>query len=191
MKKLFILLVSTLFAVACNAKPQAEKKEIKPMTNAKTVVVYFSATGTTKNVAENLAKALNTTAVEIKPLVPYTSADLDWTNKSSRSSVEMNNKSSRPEIVKNNLDISEYDTIFLGFPIWWGTAPRVVQTFLERQNFADKTIILFATSGSSGMGSTDKDLKPSVDASVKIIKGKTLNGNPSVEELKTWAATFN
>lgn len=190
MRKLLILLVTAILATACNAKPQAEKKEIKPMTNSKTLVVYFSATGNTKNVAENLAKALNTTTVEIKPIVPYTSEDLDWTNKSSRSSVEMNDKSSRPEIVKSNLNISEYDTIFLGFPIWWGTAPRVVQTFLEGQNFANKTIILFATSGSSGMGSTDDDLKPSVDASAKIIKGKTLNGNPSVEELKTWAGTF-
>lgn len=191
MKKILTLFMSVLFAMACSAKPQAEKKETKPLTNAKTLVVYFSATGTTQKVAENLAKALHTTAVEIKPLFPYTSEDLDWTNKSSRSSVEMKHKSFRPEIVKNDLDLSGYDTIFLGFPIWWGTAPRVVQTFLEGQNFANKTIILFATSGSSGMGNTDKDLKPSVDASAKIIKGKTLNGNPSVEELKTWAETIN
>lgn len=190
MRKLLILLVSALFATACNAKPQSAKQETKPMTNAKTVVVYFSATGTTKRVAKNLAKATGADVYEIKPAVPYTDAELNWRNSNSRSSVEMNDKTSRPEIVKSNLNISEYDTIFLGFPIWWGTAPRVVQTFLEGQNFAGKTIILFATSGSSGMGSTDKDLKPSVDASAKIIKGKTLNGNPSVDELKTWAGTF-
>jgi len=191
MRKLLILLVTAILATACNAKPQAEKKDTKIMNpNAKTAVVYFSATGNTKHVAENLAKATGADIYEIKPAVPYTDADLNWRDSNSRSSVEMNDKSSRPEIVKSNLNISEYDTIFLGFPIWWGTAPRVVQTFLEGQNFANKTIILFATSGSSGMGSTDDDLKPSVDASAKIIKGKTLNGNPSVEELKTWAGTF-
>ena len=191
MRKLLVLLVTALFATACNAKPQAAKQEAKVMNpNAKILVAYFSATGTTKKVAENLAKATGADLYEIKPAVPYTPADLNWRDNTSRSSVEMNNKSSRPEIVKSDVNITEYDTIFLGFPIWWGTAPRVVQTFLEGQNFAGKTIILFATSGSSSIGSTDKDLKPSVDASTKIIKGKTLNGNPSVEELKYWAQTM-
>ena len=112
------------------------------------------------------------------------------TNKSSRSSVEMNDTSSRPALAASDFSVKEYDKVFLGFPIWWGTAPRVVQTFLEGQDFANKTIILFATSGSSGMGNTDKDLKPSVSASTKIVKGKMLNSNPSVEELKYWAQTM-
>ena len=191
MRKLLILLVSALLATACNVKPQTAKQETKVMNpNAKTLVAYFSATGNTKKVAENLAKATGADLYEIKPVVPYTPADLNWRDSTARSSVEMNDKTSRPEIVKSDVNPATYDVIFLGFPIWWGTAPHVVQTFLEGQNFAGKTIILFATSGSSGMGSTDMDLKPSVDASAKIIKGKTLNGSPSVEELKTWVETF-
>lgn len=191
MKKLLTLLVAALFTTACNTKPEVAKKEIKPMAqNKKVLVAYFSATGTTKRVAENLAKATGAVVYEIKPAVPYTDADLNWRDSNSRSSVEMNNKTSRPEMAADNFSVKEYDTVYLGFPIWWGTAPRVVQTFLEGQDFANKTIILFATSGSSGMGNTDKDLKSSVSASTKIVKGKTLNSNPSVEELKKWVATF-
>lgn len=191
MKNLLALLVAALFATACNTKPEVAKKEIKPMAqNKKVLVVYFSATGTTKRVAENLAKATGAVVYEIKPAVPYTDADLNWRNSNSRSSVEMNNKTSRPEMAADNFSVKEYDTVYLGFPIWWGTAPHIVETFLEKHDFTGKTIILFATSGSSGMGNTDKDLKSSVSASTKIVKGKTLNSNPSVEELKKWVATF-
>lgn len=191
MKKLLALLVAALFTTACNTKPEVAKKEIKPMAqNKKVLVAYFSATGTTKRVAENLAKATGAIVYEIKPAVPYTDADLNWRDSNSRSSVEMNNKTSRPEMAADNFSVKEYDTVYLGFPIWWGTAPHIVETFLEKHDFTGKTIILFATSGSSGIGNTDKDLKPSVSASTKIVKGKMLNGNPSVEELKKWVATF-
>lgn len=191
MKKILTLLVAALFTTACNTKPEVAKKEIKPMAqNKKVLVAYFSATGTTKRVAENLAKATGAVVYEIKPAVPYTDADLNWRDSNSRSSVEMNNKTSRPEMAADNFSVKEYDTVYLGFPIWWGTAPHIVETFLEKHDFTGKTIILFATSGSSGMGNTDKDLKSSVSASTKIVKGKTLNGNPSVEELKKWVATF-
>jgi len=191
MKKIFVFLITLLFVGACNAKPNAQVTQEKPMpNNQKILVAYFSATGTTKKVAQNLAKATNADIYEIKPTTPYTSADLNWRDDNSRSSVEMKNKSSRPEIVTDNFSVKEYDTVYLGFPIWWGTAPRVVQTFLESQDFANKTIILFATSGSSTIGNTGKDLQPSVASSAKVIKGKTLNGNPSVEELKAWANTF-
>ena len=191
MKKILVLLVSALFVTACNAKPTSQVTQEKPMlSHQKVLVAYFSATGTTKKVAQNLAKALNADIYEIKPAVAYTDADLNWHNSNSRSSVEMNDKSSRPEMVADNFSVKEYDTVFLGFPIWWGTAPHIVETFLEKQDFSNKTIILFATSGSSGMGNTDKDLKPSVSASTKIIKGKVLNGNPSVEELKNWVETI-
>ena len=191
MKKTLTLLVAALFTTACNTKPEVAKKEIKPMAqNKKVLVAYFSATVTTKRVAENLAKATGAVGCEMKPAGPYTDADLNWRDSNSRSSVEMNNKTSRPEMAADNFSVKEYDTVYLGFPIWWGTAPHIVETFLEKHDFTGKTIILFATSGSSGMGNTDKDLKPSVSASTKIVKGKTLNGNPSVEELKKWVATF-
>ena len=190
MKKLLIFFVSMLFITACNAKPN--KQEVKQPTakNQKVLVAYFSATGTTKRVAENLAAAVNADIYEIKPLAPYTSVDLNWHDSNSRSSVEMKDKNARPEIAEDNFSVKDYDTVFLGFPIWWGTAPRIVNTFLEKYDFSNKKIILFATSGSSGIGNTDRDLKPSVSTSATIVKGKTLNGNPSVEELKNWVKTL-
>ena len=191
MKKIFILLITALFAAACNAKPGTRETENKIMPqNSKILVAYFSATGTTKKVAQNLAKALNADTYEIKPLAPYTEADLNWRNKESRSSIEMSDKNSHPEMAADNFSVQNYDTVFLGFPIWWGTAPRIVQTFLEKQDFSNKKIIIFATSGSSGLGNTDMDLKPSVDETTTVIKGKILNSNPSVEELKNWVATL-
>ena len=191
MKKILIFLATALLVGACNAKPTTQTTQREPVAkNSKILVAYFSATGTTKQVAQNLAEATRADIYEIKPAVPYTSADLNWRDDNSRCFVEMHDKNSRPAVVVDNFSVKDYDVIYLGFPIWWGTAPRVVQTFLESQNFANKTIILFATSGSSGMGSTDKDLKPSVDASTIIKKGKVLNGNPSVAELQRWATTF-
>ena len=190
MKKLLIFFVSMLFITACNAKPNKQEVKQPTVKNQKVLVAYFSATGTTKRVAEKLATAVNADIYEIKPLTPYTSADLNWHDSNSRSSVEMKDKNARPEIAEDNFSVKDYDVIYLGFPIWWGTAPRIVNTFLEKQDFSNKKIILFATSGSSGIGNTDRDLKPSVSASTKIIKGKVLNGNPSVEELKNWVKTL-
>ncbi len=190
MKKIFIFFVSILFITACNAKPNTQEVKQPMAKNQKVLVAYFSATGTTKKVAQNLAKAVNADIYEIKPLTPYTSADLNWHDSNSRSSVEMNDKSARPEIAEDNFSVKDYDTVLLGFPIWWGTAPRIINTFLEKQDFANKKIIIFATSGSSSIGNTDKDLKPSISSSAKIIKGKTLNGNPSVEELTEWVKTL-
>lgn len=190
MKKLLIFFVSMLFITACNAKPNTQEVKQPTVKNQKVLVAYFSATGTTKKVAENLAKVTNADIYEIKPLTAYTSADLNWRNENSRSSIEMKDKNSRPEIAEDNFSVKDYDTVFLGFPIWWGTAPRIVNTFLEKYDFSNKKIIIFATSGSSGIGNTDKDLKPSVSNSATIVKGKTLNGNPSVEELKNWVKTL-
>ena len=151
----------------------------------KTLVAYFSASGTTAQAAENLAAAAGADIYEIKPAVPYTRADLNWMDKKSRSSLEMNDKSSRPELADTNADISAYDTIFVGFPIWWYTAPTIINTFLESYDFTGKTIILFATSGGSGLGKTASDLAGSCPGAV-IKEGKLLNGNPSQAELKKW-----
>ncbi|MDY4193540.1 MAG: flavodoxin [Bariatricus sp.] len=141
---------------------------------AKTLVAYFSASGVTKKSAEKLAAAAKADIYEIKPAVPYTKADLNWMDKKSRSSVEMGDKSFRPEIVKDDLDLSQYDTILVGFPIWWYVAPTIINTFLESYDFSDKKIVLFATSGGSGFGNTVAELKPSAPGA-EIVEGKLLN----------------
>ncbi len=156
----------------------------------KTLVAYFSASGTTAHVAKELAQAAGADLYEIKPAVPYTKDDLNWMDKKSRSSVEMNDKSSRPAIADSNAGISQYDTIFLGFPIWWYVAPTIVNSFLESYDFSGKRIILFATSGGSGFGKTAAGLKGSVAADTAIVEGKILNGANSVDDLRRWAETI-
>lgn len=150
---------------------------------SKKLVAYFSASGVTAAVAEQLAKAAGADIYEIKPKTPYTAADLDWTNKSSRSSVEMSNKSFRPAISGTPCDTDQYDVIFLGFPIWWYVAPTIINTFLESYDFSGKTIVLFATSGGSGFGKTVSELKCSVSPDTKITEGWLLNGRHSEKEL--------
>jgi flavodoxin len=181
-----ILIISTGIVFAINNT----KANTAAPANKNTLVAYFSATGTTKRVAQNLAKATGSDLYEIKPVKAYTSADLNWHDSNSRSSVEMNDPKSRPEIVTGDLSVQNYDTIYLGFPIWWGTAPKVVHTFLEQYDFSGKKIIIFATSGSSGLGNTANNLKPSVSESTTIIEGDVLNSNPSTEDLKQWAKKF-
>lgn len=141
----------------------------------KVLVAYFSASGVTRKAAEKLAAAAGGDLFEIEPEIPYTSADLDWMDKKSRSSIEMSDKSSRPAIVKKSLDLSEYDSIFVGFPIWWYVAPTIINTFLESCDFSGKKIILFATSGGSGFGNTVKELQVSAPGA-QIVEGKILNG---------------
>lgn len=155
----------------------------------KTLVAFFSASGNTKRVAEKLAAAIDSDLYEIKPAVPYTSADLNWRDRHSRSSVEMNDPSSRPELTDYHANIAGYDRIFLGFPIWWYTAPTVVRSFLESYDFTGKTIILFATSGGSGLGKTAKELASSCPEAA-IEDGRLLNGNPAEAALKQWAESF-
>ncbi len=155
----------------------------------KTLVAFFSASGNTKRVAEKLAAAIDSDLYEIKPAVPYTSADLNWRDRHSRSSVEMNDPSSRPELTDYHANIAGYDRIFLGFPIWWYTAPTVVRSFLESYDFTGKTIILFATSGGSGLGKTAKELASSCPGAA-IEDGRLLNGNPAEAALKQWAESF-
>ena len=156
----------------------------------KKLVAYFSASGVTANAAKTLAEAAGADIYEIKPEVPYTKADLDWMDKSSRSTVEMQDKSSRPAIADKDADISAYDTIFVGFPIWWYIAPTIINTFLESYDFSGKNIILFATSGGSGFGKTVDNLKCSVSDRTIIKEGKLLNGRPSVAELQQWVESL-
>ena len=156
----------------------------------KFLVAYFSCGEVTKKVAQNIAAEVNGDIFEIKPKVPYTSADLNWMNKKSRSSLEMKDLSSRPEFIKKDIDMAQYDAVFLGFPIWWYVAPTIVNTFLESYDFSGKTIIPFCTSGGSGLGKTVELLKQSVDGSAVFKEGKLLNGNPSREELKKCVETL-
>ena len=154
------------------------------------LVAYFSASGTTAKAAKTLASAIGADLYEIKPETAYTRADLDWTNKRSRSSLEMSDKTSRPALADKNAPVAECDTIFLGFPIWWYTAPTIVNSFLESYDFSDKKIVLFATSGGSGFGKTKDDLLESVSKEANVVEGMIMNGAHSAAELKTWGEKF-
>ncbi len=156
---------------------------------SKALVAYFSASGTTARVAKALAQSVGAELYEIRPAVPYTKADLNWMDKSSRSSVEMNDRSSRPALADRDADIGAYDTILLGFPIWWYVAPTIINSFLESYDFSGKKIVLFATSGGSGFGNTVAGLKTSVAADAVIIEGKVLHGRQTEAGLKAWAET--
>lgn len=141
---------------------------------SKILVAYFSASGVTKNAAEKLAKAANADLFEIKPVRPYTDADLNWMDKKSRSTIEMNDLSSRPEIANKCENMGSYDVVFVGFPIWWYVEPRIIDTFLESYNFSGKTVIPFATSGGSGLGKTAENFKKILGANVTVKDGKML-----------------
>lgn len=150
---------------------------------SKLLIAYFSASGTTAKVAKQLSQATNADLYEIKPKTPYTKADLNWMDKNSRSSIEMNDKSFRPALKDKDANIQAYDIVALGFPIWWYVAPNIINTFLESYDFSGKTVVLFATSGGSGFGKTVSELKNSIAANTKIIEGKILNNKHSVDEL--------
>jgi flavodoxin len=157
---------------------------------SKRLVAYFSASGVTAGLAKTLAEAAAADIYEIKPEVPYTKADLDWKNEKSRSSIEMKDASSRPAIADKNADIAAYDVVFVGFPIWWYVAPTIINTFLESYDFSGKTIVPFATSGSSGLGKTNEKLLPSISATAVLKEGKLLNGTPSKDALSAWVESL-
>ena len=154
----------------------------------KKLVAYFSASGVTKSAAERLAKAAGADLFEIKPEQPYSKADLDWTNKKSRSSVEMSSPDSRPEIAEKLDNMGDYDVVFVGFPIWWYVAPTIINTFLESYDFSGKTVIPFATSGGSGMGKTEEILHKICPAKWK--NGRVLN-RASDNDLNKWVDELN
>lgn len=151
----------------------------------KILISYFSASGVTKNVAEKIANAINATLFEIEPVQKYTSEDLDWTNKQSRSSIEMNNRSFRPAVLKKVVNIDEYDTIIIGFPVWWYTAPTIINTFIEENNLERKNIYVFVTSGGSDSDGSFRDLKNAYK-NLNFISHKRFTGRESNEEYINW-----
>ena len=153
----------------------------------KNLVAYFSASGVTKGVAEKLAKAAGAELFEIVPEQPYTDEDLNWNNKQSRSSVEMNDRSCRPGISTTVSDMGQYDCIFLGFPVWWYREPSIIDTFLETYDFSGKTIVPFCTSGGSGLGETVGNMR-SLAKEADVRDGKRFSSGVSEEELKTWVS---
>lgn len=157
---------------------------------SKCLVVYFSASGVTKRVAEKLANVVEGDIYEIVPEKPYTTTDLDWMNKNSRSSIEMKDHFSRPAISCKLNNMAEYDVIYLGFPIWWYVAPTIINTFLESYDFSNKTIIPFATSGGSEMGNTIEKLKPSCSDNTIWKTGKRFEASVSEKELKNWVESI-
>lgn len=149
------------------------------------LVAYFSASGVTAKVAEALSEAIGADLYEIEPEVPYTKADLNWMDKKSRSTLEMNDPASRPAIAGKRDNMDDYDTVFVGFPIWWYVAPTIINTFLESYNMTGKTIIPFATSGGSGMGKTNERLAPSCPGA-KLLEGKVFKHNAGHKEFASW-----
>ncbi len=156
---------------------------------SKALVAYFSASGITKKLALRLAESVGADTYEIIPEEPYSSADLNWNDAGSRSSIEMNDKASRPAIASGKVDMAQYDTIFVGFPIWWYVAPHIINTFLESYDLTGKRVVPFATSGSSQMGATNDDLAPSCPGA-ELVEGKRFRTKASDEELAEWAKTW-
>ena len=180
-KLLFLFLMSLTFFIT-----QTVHAKEANMNGNKVLVAYFSATGTTAGVADKLAKVTGGDLFEIKPEQPYTMADLNWQDPQSRSSVEMSDRSSRPAIASKVENMSQYDVIFVGFPIWWYREPSIIDTFMEAYDFEGKTIIPFATSGMSSIGDSGKNMQELVPQA-KVLEGKRFSASVSEEELKTWA----
>ena len=150
---------------------------------SKILVAYFSASGTTARLAKNIAETLGGDLFAIEPVEPYTSADLNWSNAHSRSSVEMNDKSSRVAIARKVEHMADYDTVLIGYPIWWGVAPHIINSFLESYDLTGKTVIPFATSGGSGIGSPEVYLKASAKGAA-LHKGKLLRPTAGKAEIE-------
>lgn len=156
---------------------------------ANKLVAYFSATGTTERVAKDLATAIGADLFEIAPAERYTSADLNWNDKRSRSSAEMNDEACRPALAATVDDMGRYDTVFVGFPVWWYVEPRIIDTFLEAHDLAGKTIVPFATSGGSGLGRAPRRMQQ-LAPNANVLAGKVLNGHPRAAALKSWAESL-
>ena len=177
------MILAALLTICLSACSQ--KKESKEMENeSKVLVAYFSASGVTKGVAQQLAEVTSGTLHEIKPEQPYTEADLDWRDKQSRSTIEMQDKSSRPAITDKLANMQDYDVVYVGFPIWWYTCPTIINTFMEAYDFKGKAVIPFATSGGSSIDKACEDLKAAYP-DVNWKEGKLLN-RVSKKDLEDW-----
>lgn len=184
LNKLFLMIC--LMSVLCAfSAVYAEQTEQSPVEERDVLVIYFSATGTTKGVAEKIAALTDADIFEIVPAEPYTAADLNWNDRNSRTSVETDDPSCRPAIEGEPVDLEGYSTIFIGYPIWWGDIPRIMSTFVESYDFGEITMIPFCTSASSGVGQSDKHLEEQA-GSGKWLKGTRLQGNISEEALMSW-----
>ena len=184
-KQLLFTVIACAMTMSVMAANDDQNLDDKMSNNGnKTLVAYFSATGTTMEAATKLAKAIHADLHEIVPEAPYTSADLNWNNMNSRSSVEMADKSSRPAIANRVENMAQYDTVFVGFPIWWYIAPTIINTFLEQYDMTGKTIVPFFTSGGSGAGETLKYLKPSAPGA-NWVNPKNFN-YMSESDIITW-----
>ena len=186
-KRILLTLVVGCMAFSAVATANAQNDDVMS-NNRKTLVAYFSATGTTMEAATKLAKVANADLHEIVPAVPYTPADLNWRDKKSRSTLEMENKSSRPAIANKVENMEQYDTVFVGYPIWWYIAPTIINTFLEQYDFTGKTVIPFFTSGGSGAGETMRYLRPSAPGA-NWVDPKNLN-YMGEGEMKSWVESL-
>ena len=190
--KHFLLSIAAvcLVAVACGnngkkAEVVNENVETQNDNNMKTLVAYFSATGTTEALAQKIAEVTGGTLYQIKPEVPYTAADLDWTNKKSRSTVEMQDPACRPALADDAAPVAEADVIFLGFPIWWYREPSVIDSFLDTYDFTGKTVVPFFTSGGSQLGEGQGRIEK-LAKGAKVLPGKRFSARASEDELKNW-----
>ncbi|MBQ6167990.1 MAG: NAD(P)H-dependent oxidoreductase [Muribaculaceae bacterium] len=199
MKKFTIVFIMAAFALFLGSCADSNKTdgnaEAADSTEVKktTLVAYFTASElrTTERVAKRLAEATDADLFEILPALAYTTEDLDWKDEDSRSTIEMKDSTARPEIAEKLENMDQYTTIYVGFPIWWYTAPRIINTFLEQYDLTGKTIIPFATSGGSDMGKSGEDLKKASAPNANwILPGKVLNGNPPVDSIKAWVETL-
>lgn len=184
--------LASLALCACAKEPAAQPQpETNAMNQPKALVAYFSATGTTKGVAERLAGAIGAELYEIAPETPYTLADLDWRNKQSRSTLEMADRASRPAIAGEAPDLADVEVVFIGFPIWWYREPSVIDTFVENNAaaLAGKTLVPFATSGGSGMGDSSANLQ-ALAPGAKVVEGRRFRGSVSADDLADWARGF-
>ena len=190
MKRMKLIMSAVLLSVSLafagnTAAAETESEAPVPEAHADVLVAYFSATGTTKGVAEKIASVTGGDLYEILAAEPYTEEDLNYSDSSSRATSEQNDKSVRPEIGSEDIELEGYTTLYLGFPIWWGEEPRILDTFVEKYSFDGITVIPFCTSGSSGIGSSGKNME-TLAGSGTWLEGQRFGGNVSEEEIRSW-----